>query len=467
MKLAKAAIKGGLWTAGVRYPSFILNFICNLILARLIVPEQFGVFALAFSLAEMIFFLNQLGLSQACVQLQDEKDIFDTGVIIAWGWALSLFAIALIGAFVLSHWYSNEILEMMVVICGIKMLELPCSIYMAKLDVDLKFKERALCDGLSKMLGVFLAVFLAWLGFGIWSLAFREILYTVLLFASVVWIANYRFHFDFHLQTAKKILKFSSNLLLIGLAQVVYVESPKLIMGTLSGVRMLAPFERGLYLSELPNRLLSQFYGHVAFSVYAKSQHEPHKIGVGLEWCMFFTCRLMWLAGLVIFLFPKFIFTLLLGNQWVYGAPFFQGFFLYLLFKPIFEAQKNALLAVNKGRLVFLATLTSMSVVLLGIFSVWYADLSWTLMSWIYGLGVFFASVLLGIFCEFMGIKIQWFKVFGFPIIMGAVCSIVHFMINSDLTPFIQVPVFIVVWGLVSLSLEWPHYRHFLSFLKN
>jgi len=51
MSLARKIVAGGLWMSGVNYASSSVNLLANILLARLLVPTDFGVFALAMSIS--------------------------------------------------------------------------------------------------------------------------------------------------------------------------------------------------------------------------------------------------------------------------------------------------------------------------------------------------------------------------------------------------------------------------------
>ena len=78
MSLARKAISGTLWTSGISYIGFVITFCIQLILVRLLVPEDFGLFALGISMSEIIFLFFSFSFSMAVIQIQEADDLFDT-----------------------------------------------------------------------------------------------------------------------------------------------------------------------------------------------------------------------------------------------------------------------------------------------------------------------------------------------------------------------------------------------------
>ena len=97
--IASRAISGSLWMGGISYIGFAINFGVQLILVRLLVPEDFGSFALGLAAANILFILFAWNFSMAVIQIQKAEHLLDTAfylsiftglIILAVGGAVSL-----------------------------------------------------------------------------------------------------------------------------------------------------------------------------------------------------------------------------------------------------------------------------------------------------------------------------------------------------------------------------------------
>ena len=139
MSLTKKAIRGGAYTAIIRYVVFLFTFFGNLILIRLLQPQDFGIYALAISFLDIIMILNSFSINNACIQLQDEPDAFDTGYILSWLLCILLILFGVIALIILYNYFSltNTILAVILVSIPFKALEVPATIHIARLDAEI------------------------------------------------------------------------------------------------------------------------------------------------------------------------------------------------------------------------------------------------------------------------------------------------------------------------------------------
>ncbi|MFT6277123.1 MAG: O-antigen/teichoic acid export membrane protein, partial [Halioglobus sp.] len=102
--LGKSISIGAIWMLGVRLSVKSLGLISSIILARLLVPGDFGIVALAMSVYALIRLIRQFGFSFALIQNQEaSKSFYDT----AWTMQLILSSVAALILFCLSPWAAS------------------------------------------------------------------------------------------------------------------------------------------------------------------------------------------------------------------------------------------------------------------------------------------------------------------------------------------------------------------------
>src|SRR5262249_39541616 len=181
MSLARKAISGTLWITGVSGVCFVLNFCVQLALVRLLVPEDFGLFMLGLSIGEILFILFGFGFSMAVVQIQEADHLLDTAFFLS---LLSGLVIVLVGgllSLILSRYYPLPSVLAFFTLCALQPINGCSSIYSAAMDKELQFTKSALVREVTISLSGFVAILLAYVGSGVWSLIGREILAALLL----------------------------------------------------------------------------------------------------------------------------------------------------------------------------------------------------------------------------------------------------------------------------------------------
>jgi O-antigen/teichoic acid export membrane protein len=384
MSLFKAAVFGGLWTAFIGYGFFTINIIINLLLARILAPEDFGVFALALSIVELLFIIGGLGISLACINLHSEEpEVFDTGFTLSAIIAGCIFFLTVLFALALQTHYDNQVVAIILTMSAFKCLIMVTTIPLAVIEVEHRFKTSAIIMGLGRPLGNLGALALAYSGFGVWSLLCREALAMAIMAALSLAASSYRPRFVFNRATAARIIRYSWAIFFQRMTDTVFMRLPVFLLSSLGGSSLGGFYERSLYISTMLNSIMAQIYGKVGFTIFSKAKNAPEKVLSGLEWNFFFITRLSFGVGLLVALFPETILVAVMGEQWRDGAALFRGFSIFIALFPIVEVLKVGLMALGVTVPVTLARvaaiLCTVAGVVIGMQTGFWPAVSWSM----------------------------------------------------------------------------------------
>ncbi len=365
MSLAKKAISGALWTSGISYIGFAVTFCIQLILVRLLVPEDFGLFVLGLSIAEILFFFFSFSFSMAVIQIQEADDLFDTAYYLA---LFSGSVIVLIGGLVslgLSSYYPERAIIILAILCAISPIQGCALIYAASMEKEMQFKKTALAGSIASNVSAVGTVILAYAGFGVWSLAGKEIIKVVLLFLSTRLMSRYRFKRKFNRDTAKKLMSFGFKMFFSRGLEVLYYRAPQFFIGTFAGTSMLGLFSQTYYIASVPNVVLQPATSNVAFSTYSKLQNDKDKMSEAFYITNYFFIRLLLPLMLIFFLYPKDVIAVLYGDKWIDASPMLGYLAVYAAFVPLFFNAKT--FAYGLGRLIEVSKAYLLKIILLAI----------------------------------------------------------------------------------------------------
>jgi len=183
-------VRGGLAVGGVQSAQFALNLISTAILARLLVPGDFGLIAMATSVSNLLALILDLGLGSATVQKAD----LTQSEVSALFWinaALGLvFAAILAGlAPLVAHFYDRPQLVPVTMVLAIGFVFIGLSIQPnALLRRQMRFASLAAIDVVSLILGIAAAIGSAAWGAGYWSLVYFQLVQSAAATAGS-WIA--------------------------------------------------------------------------------------------------------------------------------------------------------------------------------------------------------------------------------------------------------------------------------------
>jgi len=171
------SVRGGLAVAGVQSAQFALNLVSTAVLARLLVPGDFGLIAMATSVSNLLALILDLGLGSATIQKADLTQS-EVSALFWINTALGLvFAVILAGlAPLVAQFYDRPQLVPVTMALALGFILVGLSIQPnALLRRQMRFSALAGIDLVSLVLGIAAAIVSAAWGAGYWSLVYFQL----------------------------------------------------------------------------------------------------------------------------------------------------------------------------------------------------------------------------------------------------------------------------------------------------
>lgn len=233
MTLGEKALGGFFWTLTSNIGLKSVTLIVNIVLARLLVPEDFGLVAML-----MIFFavsqsFVESGFSQALIREKEltEKDkatTFYLNVMIA----VVCYLVLWIAAPKIASFYNNEKLIALTRFMGLSIVfQSFYIVQQATLTHALNFKKITIVSLTASVLSSVIAVVMAYQNLGVWALAVKYVSFS-LIAAILFYVVNPWYpRASFSRQSYHRLFGFGSKLLLSGLLDTFYQNIYNLIIG--------------------------------------------------------------------------------------------------------------------------------------------------------------------------------------------------------------------------------------------
>jgi len=338
----RRALVGAVWLSATGYLAFIMNFGLNLLLARLLFPKDFGQFALAGSLVELLSIVAGFSFSQGIIQMQNEPGVIDTAYVLS----LRLYGTLLIsgGAIValLSPHYPGIFLPLFFALLAARNLSLVSYVYSAQLERTFSYNQLSMVRLASTVLSIVLALALARAGAGVWSLLVREVALSVISLIGARIATGWRYHRGgYHPETARKLWRFGWQMFVTRALEVIWYRGDTALLGILLGTLVLGFYDRARFLAESGLNVVSFAAVQVAFPVYARLQGRPDAVTYAYRLSHGLLIRLMFPLLIWLALFPQELVGLLFGAgvRWAETAallPWLAGFgFLFPLVENV------------------------------------------------------------------------------------------------------------------------------------
>ncbi len=255
----------------------------KLVLARLLLPEHFGLVGMATVFTGFVTTLTELGLGAALIQRRDDRleaIHFDVAfwTTLASG-VLMFVAMALVVAPFAAGFYDEPLLEPLTVVLSVPLLLQPFALlYRIQLMRDIEFRAIATVEAVSVLAAGTCAVTLALAGAGVWSIACQSILGTLvsipLLRRARPWAPRARFS----LNALREIMGFGVYVAGNNVFTFLAGNIDYLLIGKLLGSKALGAYSLAFILVDtLRNRLIRVLDG-VMYPAYSRMQDDPEHL---------------------------------------------------------------------------------------------------------------------------------------------------------------------------------------------
>ena len=343
--LKQEAAKGFLWSAVERFSVQGLQFFIGLVLARLLLPSDYGLVGmLAIFLAISQTFVDS-GFSSALIQKKDRTEIdYSTAFFFNIGVGLFFYLILFFTAPLIAKFYNTPELTSLTKVIGLNVFITSLAVVQrAKLTIKLDFKTQAKASLTSVFIGGCVGIAMAYKGYGVWALVVQSLLRnglnTIFLWFLSKWMPKAVFSKD----SFKELFSFGSKLLGAGLLDTIYRNIYLIIIGKIFSARELGFYTRAQQFQKMPSQNITGIISRVAFPVLSSIQDDDEKLikaySSFIRLSAFVVFPLM--IGLAVVAEP--LIRLILTEKWMPTVPLLQLLCIAGMLYPVHAINLNIL----------------------------------------------------------------------------------------------------------------------------
>ena len=332
-----------------------LQFIVSVALARILSPEEFGTIALLYLFTGIAGVFVDSGFSAALIRYRDATHS-DESTVFWFNLAIGIVVSAILGLSgeLIARFYGISILAPLSwVMAGNVLISALGSIHRTLLTKRLEFRSQMKIGFSAAIISGMLAIWMAWVGFGVWSLAAQTVAATVVTTGLLWRVSGWRPLLKFRMESARRLFGFGGYLLGASLLDVLFNRLYTMFIGKMFGVRELGFYDRADATKQLPVNIISTILSRVALPVFSEAADEPARLKRGLQLCV----RALMLVNLPMMLgmaaLAKPLTLVILGEKWLPSVPILQVLCLAGIFWPLHVINLNVLLAQGHSLLFF------------------------------------------------------------------------------------------------------------------
>lgn len=366
--LKSHSISGGFNTVAGQILSFGVNILSTIVLARLLLPGDYGLVAMVTTITGFIIVFKDLGLSAAVIQAKELNQ--DQVTSIFWiSVAVSFFIALLVSllAPLLVVFYKEERLLNMTLVFAVSIFITGFSLqHNALMKRQMKFKVLSRIQILSTIGSILTGVFLAWRGFGYWSIVVISVSNPIYSTIALWFVCDWRPDFSFNSRGIKSLVSFGAGLTGFDLVNYFSRNMDNVLIGKFSGSSALGMYSKAYQLLLLPITQLRDPLNAVALPALSNLQNDKWKYNH--FFCRYlFTLAFFSMPIVVYFaVFSHEIIFIVLGEKWITASSIFKLLAIAAFIQPVASTQGLLLITTGKAKKYFYLGIINSTLVVAG-----------------------------------------------------------------------------------------------------
>ncbi len=277
MTLRRQATAGVFWVGVSTTANNFFSMLTRYILARMLLPAQFGLVSMAYIAIDFLQMFREMGFSSALIYYKgDMRKAADTTFVVTAALAGFLFILAFLGAPLVGTFFRSP--ELVGVLRALS-VNIPISalgqVQFSLLAKNMAFKEKLLPDLIPTVVYGVVAVTLALMGLGVWSIVIARIADTILT-SVLAWIVVpwWRPRWAYDPEQARELFNYGKHIVGSGVLIYFITNLDNTFIGRVLGEEQLGYYGFAYNLANLPATHISRLIGQVLFPAYSRIRDD-------------------------------------------------------------------------------------------------------------------------------------------------------------------------------------------------
>lgn len=449
--LKHQAVKGVMWSAVERFSVQGIQFILTIIIARLVLPSDYGLIAmLSIFLAIAQVFVDS-GFSNALIQKrnrteEDFSTVFYFNILVA----LLVYGVLYISAPFIASFYGEPELKIVTRWVGLNVvLSALLLVQRTRLLIVSDFRTLAKASLIAVIISGSIGVCLAWVGYGVWALVAQSLgntfLNVILLWKFVAWVPKRTFSVD----SFRELFAFGSRLLIGGLLHTIYLNLYTLVIGRFFNSSQVGYFNRSQTFAVFPATNLTDIVNRTMYPLLCELQKDEkaliHTFFNYLHSTVFIVFPLM--IGLAVM--SETLIEILLTKKWLPASSLMSILCIAYMWYPIMSFNWQLLNVKGRSDLSLKAEIIKK----IGAFLILFVSIPWGMNAICWGLLVYslFDMITISFFIrKLYPFDLRKEIVVLFPVLICSLLMglVIYVFLQLTSVPMLRLAIGIVVGGL-------------------
>ena len=308
----------------------------TVILARVLDKEDFGVAGYAIVTINLLDMLQDLGLGPSIIFHKEDSERSNTAFWLGISLSLCLFGTVWLAAPLAGMFFKDDRAISVIRILALTFpLTALSNIHDSLIRKELKFGRKMIPDLIRVSSKGAIAIVLAFLGFGAWSLIYGQILGTALCTIAFWWICPFRPSFHFDSKHVRPLLTYGLGSVFVDLLGAITINADYLLVGRFLGAAALGVYTISFRIPELLIKQFCGVIGRVMFPVYTRIRADGAGLGHSFLRTIQFVTMVTFPVALGLILIAEPLVLTLFSSKWKEAIPVVRAISFYTLIRSL------------------------------------------------------------------------------------------------------------------------------------
>lgn len=279
MNLGNQIRSGAKWLLVGNTGRQLLTFLFGIVLARLLAPADFGALVTISVFTGLAGFIAGGGMGQALVHAKKTtKDDYDIVFTLQLGIGCIIYAIFFVVAPSFAEYYNNPLYSDLLRVSALSFIFRPlANIPSSILYREMRFKEQTYIGIATLIFANGVSIYLAWIGYGVWSLILGGIASSVLAMIILIPLSRWRPGFSLDFRRGRDIARYGFLVSVTDILVYLRTQAGVFIISRTLGPTAVGLYNKGESLALIPHSFITGSVYQVLFRAMSSEQDNIDK----------------------------------------------------------------------------------------------------------------------------------------------------------------------------------------------
>lgn len=335
--MVKKSITGFMWAGMELLGRQGASLIIQVVLARLLLPKDFGLIGMLAIFMALATTIIDSGFQNWLLQKKKPTEVdYSTVYLFNILSSLALYFILFLSSSSIAKFYNEPLLEQLIKVLGLTLIFAALSmVHRVQLSRKMDFKTQAVIATAAMLLSGIVAIIIAYLGFGVWSLVIQQILNQLLQSILLILANRWMPQLIFDRTSFRQMFHYGWKILLSSILDTAYSNGTSVFIGKLFSTNLLGYYTNARKISDVASLSMAGTVQKVSFPMLSQLKEDPIQMRASFKKVLKMVSFISFPFMLGLSATGTEIIVFLFGEKWIDAVPYFRILCIAAMFMPM------------------------------------------------------------------------------------------------------------------------------------